>query len=392
MILKIDIPRLLSLANLLNKKSFFLFGSRGTGKTTLIRNTLPSLPRYDLLHAPTFAALSRRPELIGEEHTDPSVPVVIDEIQKLPQLLDEVHRLIEERGMRFLLTGSSARKLRRGGANLLAGRAWEARLFPLVSAELGDFDLGRYLARGGLPAVWFSEEPWEELRAYVGTYLKEEVMAEALVRRLDTFSAFLELCALRCCEEVNFEAFGSDLGISGKSVRNFFEVLEDTLIGFLLKPYKKSKRRKATSRSKFYLFDLGVTNSLAGRREVAVGTEEFGRAFEHFIALELRAYLSYRRLDSELTFWRTEGGYEVDLLVGSEVAIEVKGSDLVNERHLSSLRALREEGIFKTFCVVSRDRAVRLVDGITIYPWQEFLRRLWNDEIVGPIQGVPTCK
>jgi predicted AAA+ superfamily ATPase len=385
MIPKKGISRVLSLANLLNKKSFFLFGSRGTGKTTLIRNTLPSLPRYDLLHAPTFAALSRRPELIGEEHTDPSVPVVIDEIQKLPQLLDEVHRLIEERGMRFLLTGSSARKLKRGGANLLAGRAWEARLFPLVSVELGDFDLGRYLARGGLPAVWFSDEPWEELRAYVGMYLKEEVMAEALVRRLDTFSAFLELCALRCCEEVNFEAFGSDLGISGKSVRNFFEVLEDTLIGFLLKPYKRSKRRKATSRSKFYLFDLGVTNSLAGRREVAAGTEEFGRAFEHFIALELRAYLSYRRLDSELTFWRTEGGYEVDLLVGSDVAIEVKGSDLVNERHLSGLRALREEGIFKTFCVVSRDRAVRVVDGITIYPWREFLHRLWKDEIVEPL-------
>lgn len=382
MIPKTGIPRLLSLAYLLNKRSFFLFGARGTGKTTLIRNTLPSLPRYDLLHAPTFAALSRRPELIGEEHTDPAVPVVIDEIQKLPQLLDEVHRLIEERGMRFLLTGSSARKLKRGGANLLAGRAWEARLFPLVSAELVDFDLGRYLARGGLPAVWFSDEPWEELRAYVGTYLKEEVMAEALVRRINTFSAFLELCALRCSEEINFEAFGSDLGISGKSVRNFFEVLEDTLVGFLLKPYKKSKRRKATSRSKFYLFDLGITNSLAGRREVAVGTEEFGRAFEHFIALELRAYLSYRRLDSELTFWRTEGGNEVDFLVGSEVAIEVKGSDLVNERHLSGLRALREEGIFKTFCVVSRDRAVRVVDGITIYPWQDFLTRLWRDELL----------
>jgi len=181
---------------------------------------------------------------------------------------------------------------------------------------------------------------------------------------------------------VNFEAFGSDVGISGKSIRNFFEVLEDTLIGFLLKPYKKSRRRKATSRSKFYLFDLGITNSLAGRREVAVGTEEFGRAFEHFIALELRAYISYRRLDSELTFWRTDGGYEVDFLVGSEVAIEVKGSDLVNERHLSGLRALREEGIFKTFCVVSRDRAVRVVDGITIYPWQEFLLRLWRDELL----------
>lgn len=379
---KNTIPRLVNIANLLTRKSFFLFGCRGTGKTSLIRSTLPNLPRYDLLAATTFAALSRRPQLIGEENTDATIPVVIDEIQKLPQLLDEVHRLIEERGMRFLLTGSSARKLKRGGANLLAGRAWEARLFPLVSAELKDFDLTRYLTRGGLPAVWLAQEPWEELQAYVGTYLKEEIMAEALVRRIDTFSAFLELCALRCTEEVNFEAFGSDLGVSGKTVRNFFEVLEDTLVGFLLRPYKKTKLRKATSRAKFYLFDLGVTNSLAGRREVPVGTETFGKAFEHFIALELRAYLSYRRLNLDLGFWRSDRGYEVDFTLGSKVAIEVKGTDLVQERHISGLRALQEEGIFSSYYVVSRDTAVRAIDGVTVYPWRTFLDKLWNDELI----------
>lgn len=375
------IPRHLNIANLLTRKSFFLFGCRGTGKTSLIRTTLPELPRYDLLAATTFAALSRRPQLIGEENTDPTIPVVIDEIQKLPQLLDEVHRLIEERGMRFLLTGSSARKLKRGGANLLAGRAWEARLFPLVSAEIKDFELTRYLTRGGLPAVWLAEEPWEELQAYVGTYLKEEVMAEALVRRIDTFSAFLELCAFRCTEEINFEAFGSDLGVSGKTVRNFFEVLEDTLIGFLLRPYKKTKIRKATSRAKFYLFDLGVTNSLAGRHEIPVGTEIFGKAFEHFIALELRAYLSYRRLNLDLGFWRSERGHEVDFTIGSKVAIEVKATDLVQERHISGLRALQEEGIFSSYCVVSRDRAVRSLEGITVYPWRTFLDKLWSGEL-----------
>jgi predicted AAA+ superfamily ATPase len=379
---KNSIQRILNLPNLLNKKSFFLFGCRGTGKTTLIRNTLSELPRYDLLSASTFASLSRRPSLIGEENKNPHVAVVIDEIQKLPQLLDEVHRLIEERGMRFILTGSSARKLKRGGANLLAGRAWEARLFPLVSDELGEFDLLRYLTQGGLPAVWTSNDPWEELRAYVGTYLKEEIMSEALVRRIDTFSAFLELAALRCTEEINFEAFGSDLGVSGKTARNFFEVLEDTLIGFLLRPYKKTKLRKATSRAKFYLFDLGVTNSLAGRREIPLGTETFGKAFEHFIILELRAYLSYRRLDLELGFWRTEGGFEVDLTIGSQVAIEIKGSDLVTERHLSGLRALREEKIFSSLIVVSRDNRMRELDGFLIYPWREFLIKLWNDEIL----------
>ncbi len=382
MLPKYPIPRLLDLDKLLKKKSFFLFGCRGTGKTSLIRAQLPELPRYDLLSAVTFATLSRRPQLIGEEHTDPSRPIVIDEIQKLPQLLDEVHRLIEERGMRFLLTGSSARKLKRGGANLLAGRAWEARLFPLVSAELGAFELNRVLLRGTLPAVWLSDEPWEELRAYVGTYLKEEVMAEALVRRIDTFSAFLELCALRSAQEINFEAFGSDLGVSGKTVRNFFEVLEDTLIGFIVPPFKETKRRKATSRAKFYLFDLGVTHSLAGIREVPVGTDHFGRAFEHWIALELRAYLSYRRSEASLGFWRTEGGYEVDFTVGNQLAIEVKGTELVTDRQLSGLKALREEGIFKKFCVVSRDPAPRTVDGIEIYPWQTFVKKLWGDELL----------
>ena len=384
MIPKLEIARTLNIGNLLKKKSFFLFGCRGTGKTSLVRSLTPSLPRYDLLSAVTFAALTRRPQLLGEENLDPSVPVVIDEIQKLPQLLDEVHRLIEERGMRFLLTGSSARKLKRGGANLLAGRAWEARLFPFTSHELGELDLNRYLTRGGLPAVWFSEEPWEDLRAYVGTYLKEEIMAEALVRRIDTFSAFLELCALRCTEEINFEAFGSDLGISGKTVKNFFEVLEDTLSGFLLRPFRKTKLRKATSRAKFYLFDIGVTNSLSGRREIPVGTEIFGKTFEHFIALELRAYLSYRRSDLELGFWRTENGYEVDFTVGSQVAIEVKSTDLVNERHLAGLKALREEGIFSSFCIVSQDLAQREVAGIRVYPWREFLSLLWQDRIIQP--------
>jgi predicted AAA+ superfamily ATPase len=232
--------------------------------------------------------------------------------------------------------------------------------------------------------VWLSEEPWEELRAYVGTYLKEEVMAEALVRRIDTFSAFLELCALRCTEEINFEAFGSDLGVNGKTVRNFFEVLEDTLVGFLLRPYRKTKIRKATSRAKFYLFDLGVTNSLAGRREIPVGTEAFGKSLEHFIALELRAYLSYRRSELQLGFWRTDRRYEVDFTVGSQVAIEVNSTDLVNERHLTGLRALQQEGIFTSYCVVSLDRQTRTVEGITVYPWRTFLDKLWRDEIINP--------
>jgi predicted AAA+ superfamily ATPase len=207
-------------------------------------------------------------------------------------------------------------------------------------------------------------------------------MSEALVRRIDIFGSFLELVALRCAEEINFEAFGSDLGVSGKSIKNFFGILEDTLTGFLVPPFRKTKLRKATSRSKFYLSDIGVANCLVGRKEMPTGTEAFGRAFEHLIAMELRAYLSYRRLDHTLCFWRTESGYEVDFTVGSELAVEVKASDLVTERHLSALRALREEGIFRTLCVVSRDTREREIDGMRIYPWRVFLTKLWGGALL----------
>jgi uncharacterized protein len=377
MIRKNSINRILDLPNLLNKKSFFLFGARGSGKTSLIRNTLSDLPRYDLLDASTFSRLSRRPTILAEELGE--TPVVIDEIQKLPQLLDEVHRLIEERGARFLLTGSSARKLKRGGANLLAGRAWQANLFPFVSHELGDFSLERYLLRGGLPMVWLSSDPWEELKAYVGTYLREEIFAESQIRRLDAFTHFLDLIALRSGEEINFESVGSDLGVNGKTVRNFLEVLEDTLIGFFVPPYLETRKRKASSRSKFYLFDIGVTNSLLGRKELIPNSDPFGRAFEHFIALELRAYLSYRRLDTKLSFWRSDNRFEVDFVLGSELAIEVKSSELINERDLKGIKMLREEGLQKRYCVVSRDPQRREIQGITIYPWREFLAELWAD-------------
>lgn len=379
MIRKNTINRVLDLSNLLNKKSFFLFGARGSGKTSLIRNSLPELPRYDLLDASTFSRLSRRPKILAEELGE--TPVVIDEIQKLPQLLDEVHRLIEERGARFLLTGSSSRKLKRGGANLLAGRAWQSNLFPFVSRELGDFSLERYLLRGGLPAVWLSSDPWEELKAYVGTYLREEIFAESQIRRLDAFTHFLDLIALRSGEEINFESVGSDLGVNGKTVRNFLEVLEDTLIGFFVPPYSETRKRKATSRSKFYLFDIGVTNSLLGRKELIPNSDPFGRAFEHFIALELRAYLSYRRLDTKLTFWRSDNRFEVDFVLGSELAIEVKSSELITERDLKGLKMLREEGLQKRFCIVSQDPQKREIQGITIYPWREFLSDLWADKL-----------
>ncbi len=374
-------PRLLNLAALLTKKSFFFFGPRGTGKSRLIEKTLRNAQVYDLLHAPTFSRLSRRPTLIGEELTAKNSLVVIDEVQKLPSLLDEVHRLIEKKGIRFLLTGSSARKLKRGAVNLLAGRAWETRLFPLVSAELKSFDLQRLLLIGGLPAVWNSSEPWEELKAYTGTYLKEEIVAEALVRRLDNFVRFLDVAVTKVGEEINFASLSSDCGVGARTVQNFFELLEDTLLGFCLPPFRLTVQRKAVSRSKFYLFDLGVASSLLERQELSPGSEAFGRAFEHFLILELRAYLSYFRRDEKLCFWRSQSGFEVDCVVGKKLAIEVRATDLVNERQLKGLRAFREEGLVKGYCVVSRDPQERTVDGIRIYPWEIFLNKLWSGSL-----------
>ena len=254
--------RKLNLLKLLEKKSFFLFGARSTGKTTLIDLQLPGAKIYDLLDAEVFSKLLKRPKLIEEESTGPETVIVIDEIQKMPRLLDEVHRLIQKKQLRFLLTGSSARKLKHGGANLLAGRAWVASLFPLVSAEIPDFDLVTYLNRGGLPQIYGSSDFEEELRSYINVYLKEEINAEAVVRQVAAFSEFLDLIALSNGQEINYESFASDCQVSPGTLKNYIQILEDTLLGFRIPGYTKTRKRKAITRSKHYLFDIGVTNAL----------------------------------------------------------------------------------------------------------------------------------
>lgn len=359
-----------------------MFGARGTGKSFLIQKEQRGWPVFDLLDSDIFTALVRRPKLIGERIPKDASIVVIDEIQIFPELLNEVHRLISSRGLKFLLTGSSARKLRRKGTNLLAGRAWEARLFPLVFSEIQDFDLENHLTRGGLPSVYLSSHPFEELNSYVNLYLKEEINAEALSRHLSAFSRFLEIMAFQNSEELSFEGIASDVGISAGTVRNYIEVLQDTLIGFVLPAFKETKKRKPISRAKFYYFDVGVGNFLAKREAIKAGSEAFGKAFEHFIVLELRAYLHYRRLRHELCYWRSTSGFEVDLVVGKKLAIEIKSSDLVVERHLKGLDALKEEGLIERYFVVSRDENRRTVNGIEIVPWKTFLLDLWGDKIL----------
>jgi uncharacterized protein len=381
----VEFARQLDLPALLAQKSHFLFGPRGTGKTHLVHSSLLGglhpARIYDLLDDSVFRRLAKRPEIIGEEARTDEV-VVIDEVQKLPLLLDEAHRLIEARGIRFLLTGSSARKLRRGGANLLAGRAWTASLLPLTSAEIPDFDLVRYLNRGGLPFVYQSQNPELELASYVDTYLREEIQAEALTRNIGLFARFLDAFALVNGEELAYQALASDTGIQAKTIRNYVEILKDTLIGFEVEAFRATKSRKAIARSRFYLFDIGVTNTLCQRGEIREKSELFGRAFEQLIMLELRAYLSYTRSRKPLCYWRSTSQFEVDAVVGREFAVEVKATDLVSDRDLRGLLALREEGLIKRYCVVSLDPEPRHVNGIDIWPWRHFLNELWRGHVV----------
>lgn len=373
--------RFINLNHLLKKKSFFLFGPRGTGKTTLIRHTLPEATIIDLLEIKTYRDYLKNPSLISEQKLQPIV--VIDEVQKLPEILDEVHRLIELKGLTFLLTGSSARKLKRGGANLLAGRAWWADMFPLTSSEIPDFDLLTYLNRGGLPAVYSSSDYIEELRAYTALYLKEEIRDESLTRNVAQFSEFLDLTALSNGEEINFQSMAGDCGVSPNSIKNYIQILEDTLVAFQLKAFTKTRKRKAISRSKIYFFDIGITNSLANRGEIKKGSELFGRAFEHFILMEVRAFLSYTRKNINMCYWRSTSQFEVDLILDRHWGIEIKGTTSTQDKHLKGIRALKEEGIIQNFAVVSQDRYERKTkDNITIFPWKKFLEKLWNGHIV----------
>lgn len=264
----------------------------------------------------------------------------------------------------------------------MAGRAWEARLFPLVSAEITDFDLLSYINTSGLPAIYANPEAAEELSAYVGTYLAEEIQAEAVTKNLAAFSEFLTLSALSNGQEVNFESMASACGVSPSTLKGYFQVLDDTLIGFMLPGFTKTKKRKAISRAKHYYFDVGVVNTLCKRGVIHEKSELFGNALEHFILLELRAFLSYARDRREISYWRSTSKFEVDIILGGDVAIAVKTASLVQDKHLKGLRALKEEGLMRRLICVSSDREARTTkDGIEIWPWRKFLTELWAAKV-----------
>ncbi len=379
--------RLLSLPDLLKRKSFFLLGPRATGKSFLVNAQLGDRALLiDLLRSDLYLRLSADPglleALIGDRR-GPDAWIVIDEVQKLPSLLDEVHRLIETRRLRFLLTGSSARKLKRGQANLLAGRAWTTHLYPLTSAEIPRFDLPRFLRWGGLPPVVVSDEPAEELRAYVSTYLREEIQAEGFVRRLPQFSRFLATSALTCGHMLNFAQIANDAGVPAATVREYYFLLEDTLVGFLLPAWTKSRRRKAIVTSKFYFFDTGVTHALAGTEALDRNSDLYGKSFEQWVGMELRAYLGYRRRDEGLAYWRSVSQHEVDFIVGDHTAIEVKATRKVTGRDLRGLQAIAEEKRFQRLLLVSEDRLPATHGAIRCLPWSHFAEELWADKLLG---------
>ena len=375
------VDRQLDIGRLLEKRSFFLLGPRQTGKTTLIQHVLPDIRFYDLLDSANYLALSRNPGRLAEEIGSSVKRVVIDEIQRLPSLLNDVQRLIETRDVKFLLTGSSARKLRRGGINLLGGRARVKYLHPLTYRELGDkFVLNQAMQRGLLPSIYFSDDPRADLESYAGLYLQQEIMAEGATRNIPAFSRFLKIAAHSNGGIVNFTNIASDAQVARTTVYEYYEILKDTLILRELPPWKKTVKRKPLASSKYYFFDVGVVSALQGRPFLP-GTPEFGEAFETFIMHELSSWSDYASGEL-LSFWRSKSGFEVDFIIGDHTAIEVKAKENVSSQDIKSLRALREENKLKHFLCVCMEKRSRDVDGIKILPYTEFLTSLWDGKIV----------
>ncbi|MEK7384629.1 MAG: DUF4143 domain-containing protein [Elusimicrobiota bacterium] len=366
--------------------SCFLWGARQTGKSTLLQGLFPDSLKYDLLRFDEYGRLRSNPSRLREELLacpPGNRPVVIDEVQKIPELLDEVQWLIVNRHIQFILCGSSARKLKRGGANLLGGRALRFELFPLVYPEIPDFDLLRALNNGLLPRHYPAANPADLMRAYVGEYLKEEIAAEALARNIPAFSQFLEAAAFSNGEVVSYQNIASECGVSGPTVKQYFQILEDTLLARFVPSFQKRPKRRVIQAPRFYFFDLGLANFLLKRGRIAVGSEAFGKAFEHFIYQELAAHSHYSGLHYPISYWRTSSQLEVDFILGDhQVAVEVKGGGQVAPHHLKGLKAFREEYQTRQAIVVSLDPKPRIIDGISILPWADFLTELWGSRIL----------
>lgn len=368
--------------------SVFLFGARQTGKSILLRSLFPETIYIDLLETDTQHRFRTQPSLLRDVlngYPDNSL-VIIDEIQQVPELLNEVHLLISRKQMRFVLCGSSARKLKRQGVNTLGGRALPEQLYPLVSNEIPDFDLHRALTHGLLPKIYLSARPSRLLQAYVDVYLKEEIQAEALVRNLKSFTRFLEVAALTNGEIVNYNNIATDCGVSAKTAAEYFTILQDTLIGYLVPAFSDKQKRRLVQAPKFWFFDVGVANHLLHRKELVIGTVEYGHAFEHFVVQELIAHLGYHHNEYRLTYWRTYTGSEVDAVITNHagepvLAIEVKSTQEIMHKHLKGLHAFHQEYIDCPLLCVSLDKFTRESEGVRLMYINDFLKQLWADKL-----------
>ncbi len=373
------------------RRSAFFWGARGTGKTTLLRRRFPRSARFDLLDTRLMLELTRAPWTLSEriralEPEQRNQPILIDEIQKVPSILGEVHRLIEEDGYSFVLCGSSARKLGRRGANPLAGHAWRFDLHPLTWPEIPDFDLVRALNRGLLPAHYDSPAAGDALASYVDDYLREEVFEEGLTRNAPAFARFFNALSFCHGRMVNHSDVARDCGVTSKTVKEYFRILVDTLVGVLVEPFsRRGSRAVITKAPKFYLFDVGVAGHLMERRLAHPAGEDFGRALEHFILMEILAYRAYSGHDFPVRYWRTRSGVECDFVLGTDgaTAVEVVGGGRVGRRELKGVRAFADEHPPRQAFVVCNDSEPRRTeDGIWILPWELFLEGLWGGEVV----------
>jgi predicted AAA+ superfamily ATPase len=371
-------------------QSAFLWGPRKSGKSTYLKAKFPNSLVYDFLKTDLFVDFSKRPallreQLLAKEDKTLKYPIILDEVQKVPQILDEVHWLIENKGLRFVLCGSSARKLKRGQANMLGGRAWRYEMFPLVTPEIGEADLLKILNRGLIPVHFLQDQYQRSLRAYVQDYLKEEVFAEGLVRNVPAFSRFFEAIGYSHGEMTNYANIARECGVDSKTVREYYQILVDTLLGAMIFPFKKRQSRQVIGKTpKFYLFDVGVAGFLTNRRIQEERGEFFGKAFEHFILMEILAHRSLKELHYEVNYWRTKTGLEVDFVLGrGEVAVEVKGSNRIEKKDMRPLIAFIDEYKPRKALVVCNESEERVVDEIGIMPWRRFLHLLWDGKIIG---------
>jgi predicted AAA+ superfamily ATPase len=373
------------------QQSAFLWGARKTGKTTYLKGRFPNSLVYDFLKTDLFFEISKNPSLLrerllGKDKSALKEPIILDEVQKIPQVLDEVHWLIENKGLRFILCGSSARKLKRGHTNLLGGRAWRYELFPFVSQEIGKVNLLRALNHGMIPLHYLQndEDCKKSLEAYVQDYLREEVFAEGLTRNIPAFSRFFDAFGYSHGEITNYCNIARECGIGSKTVKEYYQILIDTLLAVRVEPFKKRQSRQViTKASKYYMFDVGVAGYLTKRHLAEQKGAEFGKAFEHFLLLEMVAYRSYAGEDFAINFWRTKSGLEVDFVLGQgEVAIEIKGTSRIDRKDMNGLEAFTQACSPKRCIIVCNEKERRLHGKIEILPWEIFLHELWAGKIL----------